>query len=308
MTVLITGATDGIGRALAEICRGRGERLALVGRRALDSFECGLYSDETYCEADLSEADCAEKVCSFLRSRRIDALDLAIQNAATGYYGSVANQTEAGIRTILAVNLLAPLRLTHALAPFVNNARGKHVLIGSIAHAFPCPEFAVYAATKEALDVFGRNLRVEGDVNVQVIHSGATQMGIDLKSGWQDEDSRAFPPCFLLWCGDRHRNGREFFFLLAVVENGKRYGGRAGLLANESEGPVFGRHFVSVFVKEANAPLAGDFAVGDFQSFRTTVARVDRNRRHWRRSFRTRPFRPTGPRTGPVHLPDKPPP
>ena len=193
-TVLITGATDGIGRALAEIYRGRGERLVLVGRRALDSFECGLYSDKTYCEADLSEADCAEKVCSFLRSRRIDALDLAIQNAATGYYGSVANQTEAGIRTILAVNLLAPLRLTHALVPFVNNARGKHVLIGSIAHAFPCPEFAVYAATKEALDVFGRNLRVEGDVNVQVIHPGAAQTGIHRKSGWQDEDSRAFPP------------------------------------------------------------------------------------------------------------------
>ena len=57
MKVLITGATDGIGRALAEIYRGRGERLVLVGRRALDSFECGLYSDETYCEADLSEAD-----------------------------------------------------------------------------------------------------------------------------------------------------------------------------------------------------------------------------------------------------------
>ncbi len=193
-TVLITGATDGIGRALAEIYRGRGERLVLVGRRALDSFECGLYSDKTYCEADLSEADCAERVCSFLRSRRIDALDLAIQNAATGYYGSVANQTEADIRTILAVNLLAPLRLTHALVPFVNNVRGKHVLIGSIAHAFPCPEFAVYAATKEALDVFGRNLRAEGDVTVQVIHPGATQTGIHRKSGWQDEESRPFPP------------------------------------------------------------------------------------------------------------------
>ena len=142
----------------------------------------------------MSEADCAGKVCSFLRSRRIDALDLAIQNAATGYYGSIASQTEAGIRTILAVNLLAPLRLIHALVPFVNNARGKHVLIGSISHAFPCPEFAVYAATKEALDVFGRNLRVEGDVNVQVIHPGATQTGIHRKSGWQDEASKALPP------------------------------------------------------------------------------------------------------------------
>ena len=193
-TVLITGATDGIGRALAEIYRERDERLVLVGRRPLDLLAGGLFREEAYCEADLSEADCADKVCSFLRSRRIDALDLAIQNAATGYYGSVADQSVADIREIVAVNLLAPLRLTHALAPFVNNAGGKHVLIGSIAHAFPCPEFAVYAATKEALDVFGRNLRVEGDVNVQVIHPGATQTGIHRKSGWQEDNTRAFPP------------------------------------------------------------------------------------------------------------------
>ena len=193
-TVLITGATDGIGRALAEIYRARNERLVLVGRRPLDSLSGGLFSEETYCEADLCEADCADQVCSFLRSRKIDALDLAIQNAATGYCGSVASQTEAGIRSIVAVNLLGPLRLTHALEPYVNNAGGKHVLIGSIAHAFPCPEFAVYAATKEALDVFGRNLRVEGDVAVQVIHPGATQTGIHRKSGWQEENASAYPP------------------------------------------------------------------------------------------------------------------
>ena len=192
-TVLITGATDGIGRALAEIYRAREERLVLVGRRALDSLKCELYSEETYCEVDLSEEDCADKVCFFLRSRKIDALDLAIQNAATGYYGSVADQPDAGIREIVAVNLLAPLRLTHALVPYVKNASGKHVFIGSIAHAFPCPDFAVYAATKEALDVLGRNLRVEGDVNVQVIHPGATQTGIHRKAGWDNENSRAFP-------------------------------------------------------------------------------------------------------------------
>ena len=193
-TVLITGATDGIGRALADIYRARGDRLVLVGRRALDSLKGGLFSEETYCEADLSEPDCADRVSLFLSEREIDSLDLAIQNAATGYYGSVADQSGASIREIVAVNLLAPLRLTQALVPRVRNANGKHVLIGSIAHAFPCPDFAVYAATKEALDVLGRNLRAERDVNVQVIHPGATQTGIHRKSGWRNERSRAFPP------------------------------------------------------------------------------------------------------------------
>lgn len=193
-TVLITGATDGIGRALADIYRARGDRLVLVGRRSMDSLEGGLFSDETYCEADLSEPDCADRVRFFLSERKIDALDLAIQNAATGYYGSVADQRDASIREIVSVNLLAPLRLTHALDPRVRDANGKHVLIGSIAHAFPCPEFAVYAAGKEALDVLGRNLRAEGDMNIQVIHPGATQTGIHRKSGWRNENSRVFPP------------------------------------------------------------------------------------------------------------------
>ena len=193
-TVLITGATDGIGRALAEIYRAREERLVLVGRRALDSLEGALSSEGTYCRVDLMKDNCADKVGSYLESRTIDKLDLAIQNAATGYYGSLANQNVASIREIVAVNLLAPLRLTHALVPYVKNAGGKHVFIGSIAHAFPCPDYAVYAATKEALDVLGRNLRVEGEANVQVIHPGGTQTGIHRKARWDDENPRVFPP------------------------------------------------------------------------------------------------------------------
>ena len=226
-TVLITGATDGIGRALAEIYRAREDRLVLVGRRAMDSLECELYSEEDYCEVDLSEEDCAGKVCSFLKSRKIDSLDLSIQNAATGHYGPVADQDVANIREIVAVNLLAPLRLTHALIPYVNNGNGKHVLIGSIAHAFPCPDFAVYAATKEALDVLGRNLRVEGDVNVQVIHPGATQTGIHRKAGWTNEESRAFPPATRVAGGiARAIDGRRSVMTIGPGNKGLRFCGR----------------------------------------------------------------------------------
>ena len=50
------------------------------------------------------------------------------------------------------------------------------------------------------------------------------------------------PPRFLLRRRDRHRNGREFVFGLSVVDNGERYGGRAGLFADKPERPVFGRY------------------------------------------------------------------
>ena len=192
-TVLITGATDGIGRALAKIYRTRGNRLVLVGRRTLDTLNDPLYTKNTYCRADLSQDKCADRVCEFLNAQKIDAIDLAIQNAGTGYFGSIAAQSAESIREIVAVNLMAPLRLAHALMPYLKKTNGKLVLIGSITHAFPCPDYAVYAASKEALNILGRNLQIEGNVNVQIIHPGATRTGLHRKIGLNNENTKGFP-------------------------------------------------------------------------------------------------------------------
>jgi len=191
-TILITGATDGIGRALAKIYRARGDRLVLVGRRTLDTLNDPLYTKDTYCRADLSQDKCADRIREFLNAQKIDAIDLAIQNAGTGYFGPIAEQSAESIRGITAVNLMAPLRLTHALIPYLQ-ANGKLVLIGSITHAFPCPDYAVYAASKEALNTLGRNLQIEGDVNVQIIHPGATRTGLHRKIGMDNEKTKEFP-------------------------------------------------------------------------------------------------------------------
>ncbi|MXX14049.1 MAG: SDR family NAD(P)-dependent oxidoreductase [Gemmatimonadetes bacterium] len=191
-TVLITGATDGIGRALAKIYRTRGDRLVLVGRRPLDTLNDALYTKDTYCRADLSQDGCADRICEFLNAQKIDTIDLVIQNAGTGYFGPIAEQSAESIRDITAVNLMAPLRLTHALIPYLQ-ANGKLVLIGSIAHAFPCPDYAVYAASKEAINTLGRNLQIEGDVNVQIIHPGATRTGLHRKIGMDNEKTKGFP-------------------------------------------------------------------------------------------------------------------
>ncbi|MCY3683675.1 MAG: SDR family NAD(P)-dependent oxidoreductase [Gemmatimonadetes bacterium] len=191
-TILITGATDGIGRALAKIYRTRGNRLILVGRRPLDTLNDPLYTKDTYCRADLSQDKCAERVCEFLNAQKIDTIDLAIQNAGTGYFGPISEQSAESIRDITAVNLMAPLRLTHALIPYLQ-ANGKLVLIGSITHAFPCPDYAVYAASKEALNTLGRNLQIEGDINVQIIHPGATRTGLHRKIGIDNEKTKEFP-------------------------------------------------------------------------------------------------------------------
>lgn len=204
-TILITGATDGLGLALARQYQAQAARLILVGRRSLASvieLDSALFKPTTYCQADLSQPDCARRVVAFLKTHHISRLNYLIHNAGLGYYGSVKEQSSTNIQDLVTVNLMAPLTLTHALLPFMTpaatNQLNKVVLISSVVSAVACPDYAVYGATKAALDGFGRSLRLElqGIVEVQVIQPGATRTGMHRKSGLAPEvvDWRKFPP------------------------------------------------------------------------------------------------------------------
>ena len=184
-TVLITGATDGIGLALARHYQASGDRLILLGRRPRSELDPELFTADTYCQTDLNDPYCPAQVERFLLELEIEGIDLLIHNAGTGYYGPVESQTEQSIRNVVSVNLKAPILLSHRLVAFVQPVRGKIVLIGSVVSALPCPEYAVYAATKSALEGFGRSLRIElvGTAQVQVIHPGATRTGLHAKMG-----------------------------------------------------------------------------------------------------------------------------
>ncbi|MCA9933031.1 MAG: SDR family NAD(P)-dependent oxidoreductase [Ardenticatenaceae bacterium] len=181
-TILITGATDGIGLALARHYAAQGHRLILVGRRSVGPE---LGPQAAYCRADLAQADAAGRVTAFLEAQNITQLDLLVHNAGVGYYGRFPAQPAASIDALTAVNLRAPIALTHALLPWLRRARGQLVFVSSVASALPAPDYAVYAATKAALDGFARSLRVElrGQVTVQTIFPGATRTGMHAKMG-----------------------------------------------------------------------------------------------------------------------------
>ncbi len=186
--ILITGATDGIGLALARRHHEAGARLVLVGRRPLDELDDPLFTPETYCRTDLSQSDCADVIAAWLDAQAVDQLHLLINNAGAGFVGGMAEQTPENIRMLEAVNLRAPIAIAHRLLHRVEAAGGKLVFIGSVAAVMPTPDYAVYTATKAALDAFVRNLRIElaaldRPVRVQMIHPGATRTGIHAKSG-----------------------------------------------------------------------------------------------------------------------------
>ncbi len=186
--ILITGATDGIGLAMARLYAERGARLILVGRRPLAALDDALFSEATYCRADLSQLDCHERVHRWLDAHNVPQLDALIHNAGLGYVGSLAGQTAAEIDELLRVNLYAPVMLTHALLPRVERASGKIAFVSSVVSTLPAPNFAVYAATKAALDGFVRNLQIElramnSPATAHALHPGATRTAMFKKSG-----------------------------------------------------------------------------------------------------------------------------
>jgi len=188
MNVAITGATDGIGLALARKYQQQGARLILMGRRAPETLDPALFTPHHYCQIDLAQPTSAEQTLSWLHEENITGLDLVIHNAALGYVGALASQAEGNIRQMVAVNVQAPILLSHALYPLVARAAGKFIFVSSVVASLPSPTYAVYTATKAALDSFVRNWQIElradqSPVRAQIIRPGATRTNFHEKSG-----------------------------------------------------------------------------------------------------------------------------
>lgn len=184
-TILITGATDGIGLALAHLYQRQNARLILVGRRPLAELDPALFTAQTYVQSDLSEDGASAQINAFLNAHNLHTLDLVIHNAGLGYVGHPAAQPAHNIASLVAVNLQTPILLTQLLLPYLRRAGGKLVFVSSVAVAMGTPDYAVYTATKAALDGFARNLAIElrDEIPILVVHPGATQTGMHRKSG-----------------------------------------------------------------------------------------------------------------------------
>lgn len=184
-TVLITGVTDGIGLALAKFYRAAGSRVLVVGRRDPDSLPFSLLAGLAYCQVDLARPEAGEIVGHFVRRQDTAGVDILVHNAGVGWYGPVAQQSSDSINELLAVNLHAPIALTHTLLPYLRDRRGLIVFVSSVHVVLPTPNFAVYTATKAALDGFARSLRIEqaGQVDMITLWVGPTRTTMHAKSG-----------------------------------------------------------------------------------------------------------------------------
>jgi uncharacterized protein len=154
-TVLLTGASGGIGRAIARAVAPRTADLVLSGRRpeALEPLAQELRARVSV--ADLSHHEDVERLA--VEAGNVDVL---IANAGIPAGGLLTDLTQAQIDEMLEVNLRAPIALTRALTPgMIERRRGHVVFLSSLQGKAATPVASIYSATKFGLRGFGLALR-----------------------------------------------------------------------------------------------------------------------------------------------------
>jgi short-subunit dehydrogenase len=172
---LVTGASSGIGRALSPLLAARGASLALAGRDAAALAEIAERTGGQPLTADLASPGGAERLAGLVLER-FGRVDLLVNNAGAGWAGDLVAMPLATADRLVALNLVAPVRLTRLLLPgMLERGSGHLVYVTSIAGATGVAREAVYAATKAGLATFADSVREEvagSGVTVSVVVPG----------------------------------------------------------------------------------------------------------------------------------------
>lgn len=172
-TVIITGASMGIGRALALAwadekatvilsARGREPLEQVAGEVAARGARAVVVPGDV--------TDEAHRVDLVRRAVENGGVDVLVNNAGRGFYSPALKIDVAKMRELFELNVVAPLRLVQLAAPHLERARGTVVMMSSVAGVVAAPRYAAYAASKFALEAISMSLRSElSEVGVRVV-------------------------------------------------------------------------------------------------------------------------------------------
>lgn len=160
-TAVVTGASSGIGAAVAHRLSAEGWRLVLNGRDTARLRDVAVRTRASQFPADLTVPGTDRRLTRFALDQS-GSVDLLVAGAGVGWAGDFVNMPPSALTEVIETDLLATLRLVQQMVPhMVEQGHGRIVLIGSVAGVVGVRGEAVYSAAKAAVSTFADALRYE---------------------------------------------------------------------------------------------------------------------------------------------------
>jgi short-subunit dehydrogenase len=181
--VIVTGASAGIGQAVAEALAKASANVVLVARReerlqTLAEQLAGLPGKRLVIAGDIRSEAFAPWVVEQALSE-FGRLDVLVNNAGLGHRSLIAEMPPEDMRMIIETNILGLLFMTRAaLRPMREQRSGQIINVSSIAGQRPLPNSALYPASKTAVNFISRSLRIESkpyNIKVTTVYPGLTK-------------------------------------------------------------------------------------------------------------------------------------
>lgn len=196
---VVTGASSGIGRAIALSLAGQGAAVRLVGRRLDALEEVAKIAREVSPRILVNQADLTlDKDIQDVVMRIKDEagrVDILVHSAGVISLGSVAATSVKELDWQYAINVRGPYILTQGLLPMIRSSRGQIVFINSTAGRTAAPGVSQYAATKHALKALADSLR--GEVNadgIRVLSVFVGRTATPMQASVHEMEGRPYTP------------------------------------------------------------------------------------------------------------------
>lgn len=166
--VLITGASTGIGRNMAETLAAEGFYVYAGARKDADLAELDALDNITAVKLDVTSQEDVDAAVQLVRAAG-RGLWAVVNNAGVGTRAPVAEVTDDELEFVFGVNVVGVVRVTRAFLPLIVESKGRVVTTGSIAGIRSGPGSSVYSMSKHAVEAFTDSLAAEmADAGVQV--------------------------------------------------------------------------------------------------------------------------------------------
>jgi NAD(P)-dependent dehydrogenase (short-subunit alcohol dehydrogenase family) len=195
-SVMVTGATSGIGLAVARAFRSRGARLAAIGRNevALDDLFATEGKEVMRISANVTDCDAMQRVVENVITT-FGRLDVLVNAAGHISSGTIENTEPAAWDALIDVNLRAPFRLMQLCTPHLVETKGNIVNISSVTGLRSFPGVLAYCVSKAGLDQLTRCSALElapKGVRVNAVNPGVVVTEIHKRGGMDEENYAKF--------------------------------------------------------------------------------------------------------------------